>query len=204
MSETQERRVREALARNRDRPSINLSFDFPINWQIDLELSETLAKDLKTHGAAWEILRATPDLASSIPPKHGVYMFVYRSHLKLQVADQSAHPLDHPITWVLYVGRAGSSASERTLRDRYKTEYCKYITGEIENLWSDHPNNQRTAKLKKYLNLWPLEYWFLTIEDRNTIEGLENRLIKLFAPPLNSNSKLSVTKGVPKPAFKEP
>ncbi|NQE65004.1 hypothetical protein E1H18_785 [Caulobacter sp. RHG1] len=61
----------------------------------------------------------------------------------------------------------------------------------------------RAAALKKYLSLWPLEYWFLPVEDRTAIPDLEKRLIRLFAPPLNKIGRLRVrTREMP--AFKVP
>ena len=127
--------IRDTLARHREQPSIGLGLTFPINWQIDSDLGSALTKDLGGTGVAWEIRRATPSLWQSIPSKCGLYMFVYRSHLKMNLEDGS----DHQATWVLYVGRAGSSESARTLKERYRSEYGKYVGGDPENLWSSDP-----------------------------------------------------------------
>lgn len=190
--------VRDVLARHREQPSIGLGLTFPINWQIDSDLGAALSKDLNASGATWEVRRATPSLGQSIPAKCGLYMFVYRSHLRMSLADGA----DHQSTWVLYVGRAGSAESNRTLKDRYKGEYSKYVGGDPEHLWSTEPVGNRAGMLKRYLSIWPLEYWFLVVEDRRTISHLEDRLIKLFAPPLNRNGLLRLRKGEPQPAFR--
>lgn len=190
--------IRETLARHREQPSIGLPLTFPISWQIDPDLGVMLGKDLKSTGSAWEIRRATPGLWHSIPAKCGLYMFVYRSHLKLQLDDDG----QHQATWVLYVGRAGSPMSASTLKDRYRSEYCKYVGGDPEQLWGDEPAQGRAESLRRYLSLWPTEYWFLVVEDRDAIPDLENRLIKLFAPPLNRNGHLRLRKGPPQPAFR--
>jgi hypothetical protein len=190
--------IRETLARHREQPSICLPLTFPISWQIDPDLGEMLSKDLHATGSAWEIRRATPGLWQSIPAKCGLYMFVYRSHLKLELDDSQKHQA----TWVLYVGRAGSPDSAGTLKDRYRSEYCKYIGGDPEQLWEIEPAIRRAANLKRYLSIWPTEYWFLVVNDRNVIAGLEDRLIKLFAPPLNKNGHLRLRKGQVEPAFR--
>lgn len=165
---------------------------------MDPDLGEMLGKDLRATGSAWEVRRATPTLWQTIPAKTGLYMFVYRSHLKLALDDQKCHQA----TWVLYVGRAGSPESERTLKDRYKSEYCKYVGGDPEQLWGDEAPTGRAAMLRQYLSIWPTEYWFLVVEDRKRIPELEDRLIKLFAPPLNRNGLLRLRKGEAKPAFR--
>lgn len=188
--------MRDALARHRDHPAITLPFSLPINWILDSDLGKTLASDLHASGGSWEIRRATPTLA--VPAECGLYMFVYRSHLKLDLAIGGAHEA----TWVLYVGRAGSTDSSRTLKDRYRGEYCKYIGGDPENLWSDEPISNRARLLQRYLSIWPLEYWYLVVQDRKKIPDLEDRLIKLFAPPLNRNGQLRLRKGEPQPAFR--
>jgi hypothetical protein len=188
--------IRDTLARHRDHPAISLPFSLPINWMLDADLGDALSKDLSVEGGSWETRRATLDL--KVPAECGLYMFVYRSHLKLNLA----HGGGHQATWVLYVGRAGSPDSEKTLRDRYKGEYCKYIGGNPENLWSSEPANNRARLLQRYLSIWPLEYWYLTVQDRNKIPDLEGRLIKLFSPPLNRNGHLRLRKGEPQPAFR--
>jgi hypothetical protein len=190
--------VREALARHREQPSIALPLTFPINWQMDPDLGEMLGKDLKATGSEWEVRRATPSLWRTIPAKTGLYMFVYRSHLKLALDGHQSHQA----TWVLYVGRAGSSESERTLKDRYKDEYCKYVGGDPEQLWDEVAPTGRPAMLQRYLSIWPTEYWFLVVEERSKIPELEERLIKLFAPPLNRNGHLRLRKGTARPAFR--
>ena len=160
--------IRDALARHREQPSIGLGLTFPINWQIDSDLGSTLSKDLGNTGGSWEIRRATPGLWHSIPSKCGLYMFVYRSHLKMNLENGSGHQA----TWMLYVGRAGSSESARTLKERYRSEYGKYVGGDPENLWSSDPLINRADLLRRYLSIWPLEYWFLVVEDRDQITSV--------------------------------
>lgn len=190
--------IRDTLARHREQSSIGLGLTLPINWQLDSDLGSALTNDLSGAGAAWEVRRATPGLWQSIPSRCGLYMFVYRSHLKMNLEDGT----HHQATWVLYVGRAGSSESARTLKERYRGEYGRYVGGDPENLWSSEPLACRADVLRRYLSIWPLEYWFLVVEDREKIPHLEDRLIKLFSPPLNRNGLLRLRKGEPQPAFR--
>ncbi|WP_172273707.1 hypothetical protein [Caulobacter sp. RHG1] len=186
------------MARHRDQDSIALNIQFPINWQLDADLCGVIQGDLDRIGP-WESYKATPTLTNHIPAVSGLYMFVFRSHFKLSLAAETAHtPL-----WVMYVGRAGDGSSKQTLRDRYRNDYAKHVGGDPEQLWDDAPKLNRAAALKKYLSLWPLEYWFLPVEDRTAIPDLEKRLIRLFAPPLNKIGRLRVrTREMP--AFKVP
>ncbi len=191
--------VREVLARHREQPSVGLDITFPIYWQMDEDLGHAIEVELKAHGS-WECMRATPSLGDHIPAKTGLYMFVFRSHIELSLDGNSGH---RPL-WVLYVGRAGSHESTKTLRDRYKGEYAKYVGGDLEQLWGEGQPKGRVENLKRYLSIWPIEYWWLVIDDRSKIPHLEDRLIKLLAPPLNRNGRLRVKTGVPEPAFKVP
>lgn len=167
---------------------------------MDEEIAKALAKDLKSNGARWERKRATPTLANSIPAKSGLYMFVYRAHLEFDLETGEAFKP----TWILYVGRAGNNTSTQTLRDRYQKEYCKYIGGDLNQLWDENVARGRSEVLRRYLTIWPLDYWYLVIEDRSSIVHLEDRLIKLFAPPLNRHGRLKLKTGPAAPAFKVP
>lgn len=166
---------------------------------MDADIGATIKADLGVHGG-WENMRATPTLGNHIPLRTGLYMFVYRSQIDFVMADGTSHIP----TWILYVGRAGSANSDRTLRDRYKSEYCKYIGGNLEQLWAAEKPRTRSELLQRYLSIWPLEYWWLVVEDRGKIESLEKRLIKLFSPPLNKQERLKANFGSVKPAFRTP
>ena len=180
--------VRDVLARHREDPSVALPFEFAIYWQLDQEVGATLAKDLEDHGAKWEIRRAIPSLWTSIPACSGLYMFVYKTPLKFHCAhDDQIHP-----RWVLYVGRAGSAEKKGSLKQRYKDEYQQYVGGHPEALWNaDRPTN-RVERLRKYLTIYPLEYWFCCVDNHAAIPLLEERLIRLLSPPLNDKSRLKL------------
>jgi len=54
-------------------------------------------------------------------------------------------------------------------------------------LWQH--GNDRKSRLKQWLSLSPLEYWFAEIEDRSRISELETRMISLLNPPLNDKGR---------------
>ncbi|WP_017963186.1 hypothetical protein [Rhizobium leguminosarum] len=195
---TSQQSVREALARHRGKPAAALPINFPIYWQIDADLGKAITSDMAGVGSKWECKRATSNLTGAIPDESGVYMFVFKSHYTLEVdmAEQFTPK------WVLYVGRAGDGKSTQTLRSRYRGEYRKYIGGAIDSLWSDPPPKGRAQVLGRYLAIWPLEYWYLVVDDREKIPSLEDRLIKLFAPPLNRIGQLKAKLGETRPAFR--
>ena len=158
-----------------------------------------ITQELAAVGQAWEIRRATPDLWQQIPDKPGLYMFVFSPHLRLNMARPEAQI---GLPRAIYVGRAGSASGSGTLRARYRTEYRNYVCSDPDRLWEDVPSSERKYLLKKYLNLWPLEYWYLEIAKRETITRLEIGLIKLLNPPLNyqGTTKLRPV-GTARPAF---
>lgn len=89
--------IRNVLARHREKPSIGLEITLPINWQMDVDLARALKGDLEFDGHGWEVRRATPSLGNMLPSKCGLYMFVFRSHLTMPMANEA----DHRPSWVL-------------------------------------------------------------------------------------------------------
>lgn len=191
--------LRKVLARHREDPPPSLDFSLAIHHQLDQEFCTAVTEMLGENGASWEKLRATPTLWNQIPAECGLYMFVFESSLALEAEDTAFRP-----AWVLYVGRAGSAESTRTLKDRYKEEYSKYVSGSAENLWASEYPRTRAQKLSKYLTMFPLQYWFATIQNRAAIPDLEDRLIKLLSPPLNTHQQPRVRRHAEEPAFRSP
>jgi len=126
-------------------------------------------------------------------------MFVLTPGLRLKMAYPE---MEMTLPRALYVGKAGSSSGSGTLRARYRTEYKDYVCCDPDRLWDESPTLDRKSVLKKYLNLWPLQYWYLEVAERETISRLETGLIKLLNPPLNwqGTAKLK-PKGSAVPAF---
>ncbi len=189
-----------ALTRRRhDAPIKPLVSVMALNDLLDAAFCREIARQLAEGGRRWEIHRATADLWQQIPDRPGLYMFVLCPNLTLR----QAHPeKDVTIPQTLYVGRAGSASGSGTLRARYKSEYRNYVANDPDLLWEETADLDRKASLRKYLNVAPLQYWYLEVENRNYIRGLEAALIKLLNPPLNIQGTLKMRpRGPLVPAF---
>ncbi len=192
--------VKRHLALHRMSPPVGLNQDHPITYQMDVDFCSAISEQLKQCGAQWEVRKATPTLWKQIPEKCGVYLFLFESPLSLNTANGTEF---HP-KLVLYVGRAGDHESNKTLRDRYKAEYSKYVGGDLSQLWREERAANRSERLSRYLAIYPLQYWFCTIEDRSKIANVERTLIKLLNPPLNVAGRAKVRVSPPEPAFRSP
>lgn len=194
-----ELQIRQLLARHREDPAPPLEISLPVHHQLDEDFCSTVTHAVGHHCTHWEKYRATPTLWRQIPDHCGIYMFVFESKLSFVRECEVYHP-----SWVLYVGRAGKVGSDRTLRDRYREEYSKYLSGNPEILWSNEYPRTRKEKLQRYLTLYPLQYWCSVINDRRQIEFIEDRLIKLLAPPLNTQQQPRLRRHAEQPAFRSP
>jgi hypothetical protein len=195
---TPEAIIKQSLLSNKFSQPVCLDFELPLSFQLDNEYCKLLADEIKGINPYWEVRKATKTLWRTLPNDCGVYMFVFQSPLSMKAENSEIRP-QH----VLYVGRAGDSNSQRTLKDRYKGEYSKYIGENPAVLWSDQPCKTRQERLKKYLTIHPLQYWFFSIDDRSKISQVEEKLIKILNPPLNVVGKTKFKKGPEAPAFKE-
>jgi hypothetical protein len=197
---TYDNRLADALIRRRFDSAIKpLTALLSLEHVLDAEYCKNITQELAAGGRAWEVLWATPELWQQIPDKAGLYMFVFNPHLRLKMANPEA---ETALPRAIYVGRAGTASGNGTLKARYRTEYQKFVCRNPDRLWEDLSGNARKPLLRKYLNLWPLQYWYLEIAERETIARLETGLIKLLNPPLNyqGTAKLRPV-GVAGPAF---
>ena len=176
-------RLADTLIRRRFDSSIKpLSSVLSLDHLIDASFCKNVSQELAKDGRCWEVRLATPELWKQIPEAPGLYMFVLSPHLRLKMANPEC---ETSLPRVLYVGRAGVSEGSGTLKARYRSEYGKYVCCNPERLWEGASTSNRKTALRKYLNLWPLHYWYLEIAERETIGRLETGLIKLLNPPLN-------------------
>jgi hypothetical protein len=196
---TYQTRLLAALVRRKHEPMPPIEVVLPLSELIDTAFCESVSEDLYKDGRRWEIRKATPDLWQMLPLSGGLYMFVLVPELMLNVA----HPeRSEKLRYALYVGKAGSrSGFTSNLRSRYKAEYRHYVSQDPELLWSLPTGlKRREDVLRRYLNLHPLEYWYLEISEHETIDRMEKSLIKLLNPPLNLQGKIKlkpVGKAVP-------
>lgn len=192
-------RLKQCLQLYRDDPPPILQFSVPLDRLMDAEHCIMLEQLLENAGGAWETRKAMPSLGDQLPDRSGLYMFVWRPPFgMLMAADLTSKT---PLHWVLYVGRAGDARSNNTLKSRYNGEYAKLVAGDPEQLWSQPEPIERQARLRRYLSMWPLEYWFTTIDDKTRIAQLESKLIRLLAPPLNYQGGPKLRKGKAEKAF---
>jgi hypothetical protein len=178
------------LLERRDDPIPRLEFKPCIERLIDSRSCEAWQEAVHKDGARWEKLPALDSTGARVPEERGLYMFVWRPSFKFRFDPGP----DQQLSWILYIGKAGIlDGRSDTLRNRYLSEYRKFISGDAGVLWDEKHPTGREARLAKYLTLKPLEYWFLSMSDSERICRLERRLIKMFSPPLNDRHA-----GIPK------
>ena len=185
--------IRRTLAKNRNVRSPALPFYVPIDSNIDADYCGAAIEEMQACTSGWHKIPVTSNMVTYIPDKPGLYMFVWRSCLKLNgVADGQ----DQYFDWCLYVGKA-----ETSLQSRFKGEYKAHTEGVSDDLWKTKLV-RRSEKLQAYLTLRPLYYLYTTTIEIDKISELESKLIDILSPPLNDVGKIRATFAkAPEPAF---
>lgn len=183
--------LRRALALHSGEPSPSLRFILPLSIWLDDEHMAALGDHICKHGSGWEKRKATKTLGGQLPPEHGVYMFVWAPAFDIHAESTTLGSRR-----VLYIGKTDRT----TFRSRYISEYRNYITDEPEKLW-DTNETSRKARLAKYLQVRPLEFWFTSIDSNDEIARIESKLIRIFNPPLNKQGGPRLQAGKKVPAF---
>ncbi|MEU9890133.1 hypothetical protein [Sphaerisporangium sp. NPDC051011] len=174
------------VQRYREEDSPALQLEWGLLRMLDGEACKVLQEDLRQYAKPWEVFTATDGLADALPPMPGLYMFVWQPSFKFDVADR---PGQGNLPQVLYIGQAGGANSRsNTIRQRYK-DYRPHMRGNPEELWTRPEPVTRPERLSRYLSLRPLEFWCAIVDNRDKIEHLEKRLIRLFNPPLNDRGR---------------
>lgn len=189
-----------AVALNRESDFTPITFQPPLIPLLDLARCRAWEEELKKRATKWEVRQATVDLWRQIPDVPGLYMFVWKPPLHFQM-EGFAKP--HAFSWVLYLGLAGAGSSKNTLKYRYKKEYSNYLNGNPTNIFAKATSGGRTELFKRWLLLRPLEYWWAEVSDTDQLIELEKQMIKLLAPPLNTqhNRKLRTREDTRRAAF---
>jgi hypothetical protein len=176
----------EIVSRNRESVIASLAFEPNLAAALSFRDVKVLARDLEKLSAGWERLKVVENLASMVPKERGIYMFVWVPPLQLALSGGNSVT---DLYWILYVGKAGvAGGTLDTFQDRYIAEYRRYVSSAPDDLWHHKPGGgelSRADRMKKFLALQPLEYWFLPVTEVERIENLERRLIRLLNPPLN-------------------
>lgn len=191
-----EKQIEESLARHRHERPPAITLNLPLFPNLDVTMCDVVSADLAKGSHHWERQRAVKDLWRTLPSASGLYMFIFSSPLRLRCNIGVHQP-----SWVLYVGRAGSEAAAYSIKDRYRQNYARYVEGDPELLWSAEQVVNRDQKLQRYLTIYPLEFWWLEVEDLAKIKPLEDHLIKMLDPLLNKTQKLNLRPSPPEPAF---
>ena len=192
---------RRAISRFRDMPTSGLFFAPALEKFLDHSFVADIQAEFQRNDFKWERLNATPSLASQLPRLRGIYMFVWTPGPVFEF-DAAAH--NYYPAWVLYIGKAGvEGGASDTFQDRYRQAYQRYVGGDPSMLWKDEmPGVGREDRLKRYLTLRPLQYWYLEVSDVSYIPILEKRLVQLFRPPLNTHhGGIRARLGKPSPAW---
>ena len=192
---------RRVISRYRGEPATALSFSPALEKLLDETLVADIQRDFRENAFKWERRNATASLASQLPRNRGIYMFVWTPG---PVFEFDTGSNDHHTAWVLYIGKAGvEGGAADTFQDRYRQAYQRHVGGDPALLWRDEVVEVvRENRLKRFLSLRPLQYWYLAVQDVSYIPVLEKRLIQIFRPPLNSHHcGLRARFGKPSPAW---
>lgn len=179
-----EHALRKAILDNIGRRAPSLVFEIPPDRLINKEFSDNLCDDV-FNKMKWEVLVASQSIVNRIPETPGIYMFIWKPYFKL-INDKGSCEF----RYVLYVGQANSETSN--LRTRFRSDYYDFIKNCPDSIWDKIEYENREQRLKKYLNLWELEYWFCSItnsDDFKKIDKYEKELIETLGPMINDMHK---------------
>lgn len=174
--------LEKVMALNSGSPSPSVATQLPVDPLMNAAHCQAIAEKLAEVGGIWEKRKATQTLWREIPASKGLYMFVWRPDFAFQMAAPQGSSYS-PAT-VIYIGQAGFNSSN-TLRQRYKGEYSKYLSEDPAILWEEVDRETRADRLRRFLQLRPLEYWYTEIDDPASIKQLESALLRMFRPVVN-------------------
>lgn len=172
------------VSTHRDEYASVLEFQPRIEKLVDVDHCRSLQNFVHGFGSKWERRNATSTLGDNLPSVQGIYMFVWTP--SFEYVFDTGHR--ESINWILYIGKAGVVDGKfDTIKNRYITEYRRYLGCNLSSLWDTSTVETRDQRLKRYLNLWPLFYWYLPLPgtDPKEIELAEKQLIRIYNPPLN-------------------
>ncbi|HCX01853.1 MAG TPA: hypothetical protein DHO02_05570 [Syntrophaceae bacterium] len=172
--------LKKAILDNFGARSPSIVFEIPPDRLVNKEYSENLSREVFTN-FEWEVFIASRDIVGRIPETPGLYMFVWKPYLTLKNISGNVD-----LRYILYVGKANSHTSN--LRTRFRIDYFDVIKQHPHLLWDKVDVENREDRLRKYLNLWEIEYWFCSITnalDVEKIEKLEVELISTLNPLIN-------------------
>jgi len=157
-----------------------------INHFSDTGRCEDLQRMFAATLSEWEVAKADATLSSgtTLPNEPGIYMFVWRPAFYFPQSNGSREHF--PV--VLYIGKTGDRDSEGTIRSRFASEYAPILRNADTHNDEDVHEGQmtRTDKLKIGLSLQPLEFWFSVVKNSKNVGKLEDQILRMIRPPLNT------------------
>jgi hypothetical protein len=186
--------IQGVLASKRGISAPALKLSLPVEILCDFEHCKAVSERLEQFEFRWEVAPAVPGLGETLPESSGLYMFVWVPVFSLILAKSEREK--NYFSHVIYVGKTGGADSTGTLKDRYNREYKKFV-GECSSvLWEPDGISSRDKLLRRYLTLFPLEFWHLefTNDNKNEIDELESTLIKILNPPCNIQKPRPIVK----------
>lgn len=195
-----EEELSQTIHKHRDELAPLLEFCPRIEKLVDVAHCIEIQRFVHSFGVKWEKRAACKSLGESLPSEQGLYMFVWTPEFKFEF-DTGGKEC---IQWIVYVGKAGvADGKNDNIKSRYLNEYRRHIGNDPSSLWDTKLVDSREQRLKRYLNLWPLHFWYLPLNGSTTrdIELAEKQLIRLFNPPLNVTHTRRLRPSKPEPAF---
>lgn len=192
--------LNQTIHKHRDELASTLEFSPRIEKLVDLEHCQQIQKFVHGQGIKWERRPALASLGHSLPNERGLYMFVWTPKFAFEFDTGTKEA----VNWILYVGKAGITDGKcDTIKNRYMSEYRHYVGCNPSSLWESVIVENREQRLKKYLNLWPLHFWYMPLSSATNqdIELAERQLIRLFNPPLNITHTRRLRPSKSEPAF---
>ena len=165
-----------------DKKSIPFISSLDVSKLLNKNFIETLFLSTYKKEKRWSKTSALSEVCDTLPTKAGIYMFVWSSAFMFKFDISPAPSFAFPV----YIGSAGAKKNcNGTIKARYQSEYKKIVNSDPKLLWSQDATKSREKRLKAYLNLRPLEFWYIEMEDPTEIEEIERLLISIFNPPAN-------------------
>ena len=192
---------RNVIEGHQDNLAISLDTALNLPWLLSHVRCDALIREIQAVGSHWECFPANRELADHLPNLPGVYLFVWRPKIEF---DFGAHAKRERLMYPLYVGKAGiQGGTFDTIRNRFRQDYQRFMQKSPAVLWdTTNPPRSREDRLRCFLSLRPLEYWYLPVEDRSLVErveSIERRLLALLSPPINNHHSTGLRPGTTRP-----
>lgn len=191
-------RLEQNRALRRGEPTPCVPIMLPCDPLLFTSEMTALSALIATRCKTWSFLKADPSIAGELPEESGLYLFVWRPGFALKCETPGRNSQD--FAYVLYVGEAGADGGAGTIRGRFSS-YKAFLEAGPDPIWNTADGSLRGVKLSKLLAVRPLEFWWTTCKDLETLGLLERRLVGIFNPPGNQHYRAQLDESRSVPAF---